>query len=84
MHFLLGLALTNCAVSFSLSMVLPIYQCIYMFILDSYMDGQLGFSGDNSLEPLLLEGFLELDPPGSSIDILKTKNNKSLKVYGVN
>ncbi|KAM7459356.1 hypothetical protein LguiA_036350 [Lonicera macranthoides] len=45
--------------------------------------GQLGFNGDNSLEPLLLEGFLELDPPGSPVDVSKMKNNKSLKVSSI-
>lgn len=30
------------------------------------MDGQLGFNGENSLVPHLLEGFLELGSPNSS------------------
>lgn len=42
--------------------------------------GQLGFNGDNSLVPLLLEGFLELGSPGSLIDGSETKGKFPWKV----
>lgn len=38
---------------------------IFVF-LDFLVDGQLGFNGENSLVPRLLEGFLELGSPNSS------------------
>lgn len=45
------------------------------------MDGQLGFSDDNSLVPHLLELFLELGSPGSLTDESDTKNKTLLKVW---
>ncbi|KAL6344742.1 hypothetical protein AAG906_002648 [Vitis piasezkii] len=47
------------------------------------MDGQLGFSDDNSLVPHLLELFLELGFPGSLTDESDTKNKTPLKVNTV-
>ena len=51
-----------------------------MFILDCFMDGQLGFSGENSLVPCLLELF-GLGSPGSLTDGSEMKSKTPLKVW---
>lgn len=44
------------------------------------MDGQLGFDGENSAVPCLLEQFLKLGNPYSLTDESETKTNSSIKV----
>ena len=51
------------------------------FILDCFMDGQLGFSGENSLVPRLLELFIGLGSPGSLTDESEMKSKTPLKVW---
>lgn len=54
------------------------------FILDCFMDGQLGFSDENSSVPRLLDMFLELGVPGSLTDGSEKKNKTPLKVWNNN
>lgn len=44
------------------------------------MDGQLGFNGDNSAVPIMMEQFLELQSPDRSRDNSEVKHKESLKV----
>lgn len=66
-----------------------LYTSIY--ILDYFMDGQLGVTeedshdkkyteGDYSLVPCLLDRFLELQPPDSSTGMSEAEGKTSLKV----
>lgn len=43
-----------------------VHVLLIILFLDYLVDGQLGFDGENSLVPHLLEGFLELGSPNSS------------------
>ncbi|PON67822.1 Regulator of chromosome condensation [Parasponia andersonii] len=47
------------------------------------MDGQLGFDGENSAVPCLLEEFLKLGNPDSVTDDSETKTHSSLKVCSI-
>ncbi|KAL3498499.1 hypothetical protein ACH5RR_041231 [Cinchona calisaya] len=53
-----------------------------MFILDCYMDGQIGSNETNSILPCLLEGFLGLGPPNSVASDSETEKTP-LKVSSV-
>lgn len=52
----------------------------FFYILDYYMDGQLGVSGENSAVPCLLEQFVELASPDSVTDESETKSKAPPKV----
>ncbi|XP_075522486.1 ultraviolet-B receptor UVR8 isoform X2 [Primulina tabacum] len=45
--------------------------------------GQIGGTGENSLVPCLLEGFLGLGPPGSATKDYEMQNGKPLKISSV-
>lgn len=49
-------------------------------ILDYYIDGQLGFNGENCLVPRLMDGFSDLGSPESTRQESGQKNESPLKV----
>lgn len=51
-----------------------------LYILDCYMDGQLGVSGENAAVPCLLEEFVDLASPDPLTDKSATKSKNPLKV----
>ncbi|RVW17299.1 E3 ubiquitin-protein ligase HERC2 [Vitis vinifera] len=68
---------------FGAGVTIAVSSIMVMFILDCYMDGQLGFSDDNCLVPHLLEMFLGLGSLGSLTDESDMKNKTPLKVNAV-
>lgn len=53
----------------------------FLYILDYYMDGQLGVEGDDATVPRLLEHFIGLTSPESLTDESETKSRVPLKVW---
>ncbi|KZV37198.1 hypothetical protein F511_04617 [Dorcoceras hygrometricum] len=62
---------------------LNILDSLSFVILDPFLDGQRGGTGENSMVPCLLEGFLGLGSPGSATKDYEIQNGKPLKISSV-
>lgn len=61
-----------------ISYLLSLFFCTYF--LDFEMDGQLGFDGENSAKPCLLEQFLNTSSPDSSTHDSEIKSKTANRV----
>lgn len=77
MHFFL----CNLQYHFFLSVCLRFVSYMSCTSLDCYMDGQLGFSGDNSVVPCVIEQFLELGSSDSLAVESKTNQKAPIRVW---